>query len=245
MPFLIGLCQSATALVPPSVGVAAALALAGLVGSAAHCAPMCGPFVLAQCNNVPGTGWSLHRIAGAALLPYHLGRLTVYAGLGALAGAAGNGLADLAAGRPLLSALLLLAAAAFLLRGITTLLPHVAAPSTGRLGAQIGAWLARGIAPILRGAGALRGYGLGLALGFLPCGFLYAALLAAGATGDPAAGALGMAAFGLGTMPALLLVAFGGRLVTQRWRHLATVISGPVFLANAVVLTVLAIGGLT
>jgi hypothetical protein len=50
------------------------------------------------------------------------------------------------------------------------------------------------------------GYLLGVALGFLPCGFLYAALAAAAATADPLQGALAMLAFGLGTVPALVLV---------------------------------------
>ena len=39
-----------------------------------------------------------------------------------------------------------------------------------------------------------------------PCGFLYAALAAAAAAGNPALGALRMLAFGLGTTPALVAV---------------------------------------
>ena len=51
-----------------------ALFMAGLVGSAGHCAGMCGPFVLAQV----GARTQLNRLAGSALLPYHLGRGTTY-----------------------------------------------------------------------------------------------------------------------------------------------------------------------
>jgi sulfite exporter TauE/SafE len=49
---------------------------------------------------------------------------------------------------------------------------------------------------------------LGLVLGFLPCGFVYAVALTAAQTADAGAGASVMLGFGLGTAPAL--VAFGG-----------------------------------
>ena len=48
---------------------------------------------------------------------------------------------------------------------------------------------------------------LGVVLGFLPCGLVYAPLLAAAGTGSPVIGAATMAAMGLGTVPVLL--AFG------------------------------------
>src|SRR5512141_1325170 len=45
---------------------------------------------------------------------------------------------------------------------------------------------------------------LGLAMGFLPCGLLYAGLLKAASTGTALGGAASMAAFGVGTAGALL-----------------------------------------
>jgi hypothetical protein len=49
-----------------------------------------------------------------------------------------------------------------------------------------------------------RSYSAGLAWGWLPCAMVYAALAAAAFAGGPAAGALAMVAFGLGTLPFLL-----------------------------------------
>src|SRR4051812_47429716 len=77
----------------PPAGLALSLFLAGLSGSAMHCVGMCGPFVLGQvmadaAHVGPGGYGEWRRLAGAALAPYHLGRLTAYAGLGAIAGAA-------------------------------------------------------------------------------------------------------------------------------------------------------------
>jgi uncharacterized protein len=81
-------------------GVTFGLLLAGLAGSAMHCVPMCGPFVLGQVADrmapVPAVRLcELQRVRGALLLPYHLGRITTYAGLGALAAAMGATLSRL------------------------------------------------------------------------------------------------------------------------------------------------------
>ena len=49
-------------------------------------------------------------------------------------------------------------------------------------------------------------FSLGLMLGFMPCGLIYAALLKSVASGEPVAGALTMTAFGLGTSFSLLSI---------------------------------------
>ncbi|MEO8385812.1 MAG: sulfite exporter TauE/SafE family protein, partial [Betaproteobacteria bacterium] len=51
-----------------------------------------------------------------------------------------------------------------------------------------------------------KAFGLGMVWGWLPCGMVYAALLLAFSTGGPGQGALVMLAFGLGTLPNLLLL---------------------------------------
>src|SRR5262245_44771815 len=81
--------------VPWSGGLLLGLFIAGAGGSAMHCVPMCGGFVLGQVADrmvrLPTARlceW--RRFEHGALLPYHLGRLTTYAILGALgSGAAG------------------------------------------------------------------------------------------------------------------------------------------------------------
>jgi sulfite exporter TauE/SafE len=53
--------------------------------------------------------------------------------------------------------------------------------------------------------------GLGLVWGWLPCGMVYAALVFALASGDPVRGASIMLAFGLGTLPTLMLTGTAAR----------------------------------
>ena len=85
--WLASLCTRDTAL---QGGLLFGLFAAGAAGSVVHCGPMCGVFVLGQVSErmarLPsGRLCERQRISSGLLLPYHLGRLTTYAGLGALA----------------------------------------------------------------------------------------------------------------------------------------------------------------
>lgn len=232
------------ATVPAGPGAAVGLALAGLAGSPLHCAPMCGGFVLGQVADrmarieVQGMcEW--RRVSAGALVPYHLGRITTYAGLGAVAAWGGGWLAQL----PWVGALLLgIAALLFLAVALRRLGRWLPAPS-GALTIRISAWLRAPAARIDR-TRPMGGYLLGVLLGFLPCGFLYAALAAAAATGSPLAGALGMAAFGAGTVPALIAIGVAGHAAGQRWKAAVTMAAPALLLLNAAMLAALALRAL-
>lgn len=215
-----------------------ALFLAGLVGGASHCAAMCGPFVLAQVARGDSlAGGGLRRLSGALLLPYHFGRLIGYAVLGAVAGGVAAGLALLPGLGWLPPLLLLLAAVAMLAQA----LPAVAAflPAV-RLGAMPER-LAAQVAPLLNRPGGRGAFLLGVLLSALPCGLLYGALAAAAASGSALAGALAMAAFVLGTVPALVGVALLGRIFRRRAEATLQRIAPVLYGLNSVVLLVLAV----
>jgi sulfite exporter TauE/SafE len=183
---------------------------------------MCGPFVLSQTaarfERIPAAGmgeWS--RLRGALLLPYHLGRATTYAGLGALAGTAAGTLTGWSGFR--FAAAALLAVAALLLAGLAwprlkTLLGNSSVGET-----WWSARVARLAAPLFATPTGWRGWLLGVLLGFIPCGLLYAALAAAAASGDGLAAALAMLAFAAGTVPVLVAVGTVGHFALARWRE--------------------------
>lgn len=215
-----------------------AMATAGLLGGVVHCAGMCGPFVLGQVaagleqdEATPAGEWG--RFRSGALIPYHLGRLTTYAGLGALAAGAAGWIGDFVALRWLSASLLALAAALFL--GQAAGFSRVAR-GIGPLGRAISGWGR----PLLVAPSAGRRYLLGVVLGFLPCGLLYAALAAAAASDTVIAGAAAMAAFALGTVPALIAVGYAGQYFGRRWRASLRPFATALLAVNAVVLLVLA-----
>jgi sulfite exporter TauE/SafE len=234
---------------PGAVGgsVAAGMLLAGAAASPLHCAPMCGGFVLGQVSDRMARLPSAHlsecqRLRAAALTPYHLGRITTYAALGLAAG--GGGLAIRWIGGS--AGWFMLLAAALLVLQATQRMP-------GR-GASRLPVMTRFVGAIRRGAGVdqvirtgraatnkviSRGYPLGIALGFLPCGILYAALAAAAATGSPLYGAVAMACFGLGTVPALVVVGMFGAAAGHRFRRGMATLTPIVLLFNAGLLTLL------
>jgi sulfite exporter TauE/SafE len=184
--------------------------LAGLLGGA-HCLAMCGGFVTALSSRAP-------RVDAHALVPlrtlarrtvaYNLGRISTYAVLGALVGAAGA----LALGSPawlpiqralyVIANLLLLAlAVAILSRGTTpALLQRLGGAAFGRVLPVIRALRAHDALPAR--------YALGMIWGLVPCALTYSVLPVAAFAGGPLEGAAVMLVFGAGTLPNLLAAAW-------------------------------------
>ena len=212
--------------------------LAGLVGSASHCAPMCGPFVLAQTGEtmarLPVGSGELRRLGGAALLPYHAGRAITYIVLAVLLSLPLQLTARLPELRWIPAIALLLGALLFVLLGVRGLRGSLESGLLG--GAGVGARLGQMARPLFANPWGRRGVGLGKLLGFQPCGLLYAAIGAAAATSDPVAASLSMAAFTLGTFPILWLVGYLGGWAQRRWSTWARPVLPAIALLNAIVL---------
>lgn len=215
--------------------------LAGLAGGAGHCVAMCGPVVASLgLAGAPGQGTLA---AAGRTLPYHLGRVTTYAALGAVMGLTGSfvNVAGRLAG--LSDAVAIVAGGLMLLLGLGA--TGVAAPLERLTSGWTARWTGGARALFAGGAGGL--YPLGLALGLLPCGLSWTAFLGAAATGGPVQGFLAASAFGLGTVPGLLAAglvaaAFGQRArgALRRLGGLAVALLGLHFLLRGLGLHVLA-----
>lgn len=212
------------------------LFLLGLAGGFGHCLAMCGPFVLGQVGaslaQGPAPGM-IGRIAGGALAPYHLGRATTYAALGALAGGIGGGFAAIAGAGPARAILLSLAAA--------MLLAQAAGLALG-VGPRLGGRLAALAAPLGDRPSPVARFAFGLMLGFLPCGLVLSALAGAAGSASAVAGAAAMASFAAGTAPALIALGIAGVFAGRRAREHGRRFAPLVMAVNAVVLLWLAWG---
>jgi len=180
--------------------------VAGLVGSL-HCIGMCGPFAVA-CGGR----------AGDTIL-WHGGRIGTYAVLGTLAGAFGSMIPGPGWVGALVGGVLITWFAASLAGLVPE--PHVSIPGVKHLATNLAT----------RTNMAAR-FGFGMATGLLPCGLVYATLAIPVASGSPVTGALSMAAFGVGTAPALTAVALGLRKVVMRDMRLRRLLAAGVFLAT-------------
>jgi uncharacterized protein len=198
----------------------AAMLAAGLA-SGVHCVGMCGGIVTAFDHAGTRVIPIREKTDWARRIAFNLGRLSTYAAAGAVAGTLGAGVYASGA-LPAQQTLQVVANLVLILIGL-----YLA--GAGRLFARVealGLPLWRRIQPaaarLLAARTLPRAYAAGLAWGWLPCGMVYAALAAATFAGDAARGALGMAAFGLGTLPVLLAAGwFAARL--RRWRFAAGV----------------------
>lgn len=180
-----------------------AVFLIGLLGGV-HCAGMCGGIVSALSMQMPerraerGPAWAIH-------LAYNLGRIASYAIAGAAMGALGSLGLLLNNALPVqmglyVGANLMMIALGLYLTGLTGALAFTE---------RAGQWLWRRVQPVTRRFLPVRGVRqalpLGLLWGWLPCGMVYSVLSMTLLTGSAARGALTMLAFGLGTLPNLML----------------------------------------
>ena len=180
-----------------------AVFLIGLLGGV-HCAGMCGGIVSALSLQTPGAtarsapAWSIH-------LAYNLGRISSYAVAGALIGALGSLGLLLNNWLPVQMSLyvvanLMMVALGLYLTGLTRTLAFTE---------RAGQWLWQRVQPATRRFLPVRGvaqaFPLGMLWGWLPCGMVYSVLAMTLLAGSAPRGAAIMLAFGLGTLPNLLL----------------------------------------
>ena len=165
-----------------------------------HCAGMCGGFIGALQMNRPRDVPAAHLALG-----YHAGRISSYTAAGALVGLIGGGLyaADVLPVQIVLLIVgsLMLAAIAASMFGRSRWLKKIEPIGVG-VWKLVGPWARKAYPP----RSAAQSYVAGLAWGWIPCGMVYAALPLALVAGGPLQGAAVMLAFGLGTLPNLLVV---------------------------------------
>ena len=177
-----------------------AVFLIGLLGGT-HCVGMCGGIVSALTVQIPGQvqrQWPIH-------LAYNLGRIATYTVLGTALGALGtvgflfDDFLPIQMGFYVLANVMLIALGLYL-TGFTRLLAPVERAGHG---------VRRRVQPrtrrFLPAKGPAQAFPLGLLWGFLPCGLIYSVLATALVTGSALRGGALMLAFGLGTLPNLLL----------------------------------------
>jgi uncharacterized protein len=209
----------------------------GLVSSL-HCVQMCGPIVLSYSvalgpsSSVKSPSLVLGHIA------YNAGRILTYAALGAAAGLAGKtvGLIGRLAG--ISSALAIVGGTLMLIAGLVMFGLFPALTSVGGSLFRITSGFLRPLSKSISSPTVTRRLLLGLAMGFLPCGLIYAALLRALATGSAFWGAATMAAFGAGTAGALLAVGIFSSVLLEGFSRWGTQLAAASVTAMGAVLIV-------
>jgi sulfite exporter TauE/SafE len=199
--------------------------------SSLHCVLMCGPIVLTY-SVAANTG-----AAGRSLLPMHLaynaGRTLTYMLLGAVAGLLGGA-------RGWVGRLAGIENVAAVVAGIAMVIAGMAlfgfGPATkGWRGLALPGRFLRPVGKLISSRAPYSKFALGLVMGLLPCGLVYAALMKAMGEATALGGALTLLAFGLGTSVALVVIGLGSSAATRKLTRWGATVSA---------ITVMAMGAL-
>jgi sulfite exporter TauE/SafE len=191
--------------------------LTGLFGSF-HCAGMCGPIALSlPVHHLNFQGRTI------GILLYNVGRALTYSILGGFLGALGMGviIAGYQQALSISLGIVLLFSATFPFWKNNGFF-NVSFP-------RISHWLKARFSYLLKKKSFAALFAIGIINGLLPCGLVYLALAGAIASGDILLGALFMAVFGLGTLPAMFGVTLFSSLsmaFRKRLQNLAPVLAG-------------------
>ena len=189
----------------------------GLLGGFGHCAGMCGPLVAAYSLHLTGTTAAPQGKAFMPHLFYHAGRITTYSIIGGIMGITGSfaGVVRSIEGFQNMT-----------MAAIGLMMVTMGIASSGLFSFSRGGDCRKGVAAALSDAvsrmirfisgthSAGSFYAIGMATGFIPCGLLYTAYIAAAGAGSSShsqaegwlKGMQMLFLFGLGTTPALLLI---------------------------------------
>jgi len=227
--------------------------LAGLFGSM-HCVGMCGVIVLGYStqgfspSGLAPVGASQRPSAAAAFashLTYNAGRVLSYALVGGILGGLGAGLATL---QGIAFWFSLISGAALTLLGISLLriIPGFAVSAQLAMESQTRNFIFRAYRAVYGSLIAQKGleskFYIGLLTPLLPCGLLYSMFLKAASSASILNGALIMACFGVGIVPALVVTGFASSYFGNKLRFWGDKIAAITILLMGFVLLARAFG---
>ncbi len=187
--------------------------LMGLTGGFGHCIGMCGGFVLTYSVQLPKPVGRMKVLK--LMIPhllYSLGRTITYAFLGGVLGLLGQTLNFF----HIQGWLQIVAGFLMIIIGLELIGWF---PSFSRPGLKIFNPFQTLFRSLVKDISYTNTFVIGLLLGFLPCGLVYAAIAQALSFGSIPLSMAVMFAFGLGTIPALLLVGVGANVITSRFKR--------------------------
>ena len=201
--------------------------------SSLHCVQMCGPVVLTYSVAANSAGERRRPLIGLHMA-YNAGRTLTYMLLGAIAGLAGGAMGWVGRLAGLENTAAIIAGIAMVVTGIAMLGFGI----RKWRGFALPARLLRPAGKLISSSSAKSKFALGLIMGLLPCGLIYAALMKAVGVGTVSGGALTLLGFGVGTSGALILVGLGSSAATRKIARWGTAISAVTATAMGAILIV-------
>ncbi len=178
------------------------------LSSSLHCIGMCGPIALAVPFNRTNNATIFF-----GLIQYNAGRIGAYALLGLLIGSIGMTVASIhwMQGLSIVAGVLMLVMAW-----------HQLFTKRVKAFAKISSIISKSLGKLIRSNSPFKFLGMGMLNGFLPCGMVFFALTNALIQGTVAGAVWSMIGFGIGTLPAMISVAFFANKISSSIRQKAS-----------------------
>lgn len=199
------------------LGIVVTLFMTGLIGSFTHCIGMCGPFAVAQTSmrlmNIPNTKLTQKsRLDASALFPYYIGKTLTYCALLTIAYFISENFKE--SGYYRFLALFFLVSTAFIFLGIAVnksfnlfKIPYLEKFLSNKIK--------------LTDTRGFRGIAMGMILGLIPCGLVYASIvIAISGAHNYFISLIAMFSFGIATIPGLFIVSYFGQYILVRFKKL-------------------------
>lgn len=183
--------------------------LMGLVGSM-HCAGMCGPIAISLPYRI---GIQAKEETFFKILVYNIGRVVTYALMGMVFGLIGKSFFTMGIQKWVLIVL-----------GVLLILVALFSIDVERWSLRISLIskfndiIKRKLSNLMQKSSIKSFFLVGILNGFLPCGLVYMAIISAISIGLWVYSVLFMILFGIGTMPMMMALGFGGSLVSNKFR---------------------------
>jgi len=192
----------------------------GLLGGIGHCSGMCGPIVATYSLNLRTPSHAPQWYASLPHLFYNIGRITTYSIIGGIMGLTGSFAGVVQTIERFQNITMAGIGALMIILGLAATGWFSFSRSSGSgsdknsITAALGSAVSRMISFISETHTAGSFYAIGMATGFIPCGLLYTAYIAAAGAGAGSSsqaegflkGMLMLFLFGVGTAPALFLI---------------------------------------
>ena len=219
-----------------NIGLIFTLFITGLVASFTHCIGMCGPIAISQMSiklmQLPNKKISQYeRFKTALIFPYYIGKATSYNILLCIAFFIADSIKESFTAK-LISGFFLLLATVFF---IYTAINHSASlPKIKFLSSFFNKYTNFITNNLTYSDNIFKSYIIGIALGFIPCGIVYAAIaLILSSTDLLIVAMLSITAFGIATFPGLFVISLLGNSILTKFKNIFNYLYSIIMLLNA------------
>jgi len=213
-----------------SIGLLINMFITGLVGSFTHCIGMCGPIAIGQMSmrlmNVPKEKMNQrNKLLCAASIPYYIGKSLSYSLLAISFFSLTSALFQNPIMKFICAILMIIAAIFFITSAFAVNFPMILKFDNFKVIKFFTNQLMKITKSFTKNPFGFRGWILGMLLGLIPCGLVYASIATAVSySSNFFIAGLSLFLFGLGTIPGLFLISYLGENILIIWRKFFNVL---------------------